>query len=136
MIDIDQKVQSNHIIEYVSTNVRGIPLCVLRVFGSPTAKKLEYTEDLITYSIKPGCLGAFDLTEPSESVHQNFVFFRDHSALCLGSLLAKLAEKLRKEGTLLLGCLMGFCRPSSSGCLTGFPVVHSVQLAKWDLGNV
>ena len=27
-------------------------------------------------------------------------FFRDHSALCLGSLLAKLAEKLRKEGTL------------------------------------
>ena len=49
----------------------------------------------------------------------NTSFFRDHSALCLGSLLAKLAEKLRKEGTLLFGwerlCLRTLRLPHGNG---------------------
>ena len=38
-------------------------------------------------------------------------FFRDHSALCLGSLLAKLAEQMRKGGQLLLAALVALPHP-------------------------
>ena len=42
-------------------------------------------------------------------------FFRDAvSGLCLGSVLAKLAGRMREGGKLLFGCLMGSCHPYSS----------------------
>ena len=36
-----------------------------------------------------------------------FLFFRDQSALCLGSMLAKLANRFEKEGNFLLGSEFG-----------------------------
>ena len=43
-------------------------------------------------------------------------FFRVHSALCLGSFQA--GEKLRKEGTLLFGCLMVTALPGPAALRT------------------
>ena len=57
---------------------------------------------------------SFRATSRVPAAAYEFFFLRDHSALCLGSLLAKLAEKLRKEGTLLFGCLMVTALPSYS----------------------
>ena len=58
-----------------------------------------------------------------------FFFFRIHSALCLDPQAG--GKVCEKEGTLLSGCLMGFCLPSSSWrALSALPPSSSSSLAQ------